>query len=101
MAPLVQTLARDVRFESKVCVTGQHRQMLDQVLDLFEINPDYDLNIMKAGQDLTDVCASILHGMKGVLADFRPDVILVHGDTTTTLAVSLASYFHQIPVGHV
>jgi len=101
MAPLVQTLAKDNRFEAKVCVTGQHREMLDQVLDLFEIKPDYDLNIMKAGQDLTDVSTSILHGMKGVLASFKPDVVLVHGDTATTLAVSLSAYYHQIPVGHV
>lgn len=101
MAPLVQALANDNRFEAKVCVTGQHREMLDQVLDLFQIKPDYDLNIMKAGQDLTDVSTSILQGMRGVLADFKPDVVLVHGDTATTLAVSLASYYQQIPVGHV
>jgi len=101
MAPLVQTLAKDSRFDAKVCVTGQHREMLDQVLDLFAIRPDYDLNIMKAGQDLTDVSTAILQGMKGVLSSFKPDVVLVHGDTATTLAVSLASYYQQIPVGHV
>ncbi|MBN9473045.1 MAG: UDP-N-acetylglucosamine 2-epimerase (non-hydrolyzing) [Burkholderiales bacterium] len=101
MAPLVQALATDKRFEAKVCVTGQHREMLDQVLDLFAIKPDYDLNIMKAGQDLTDVSTSILQGMKSVFAEFKPDVVLVHGDTATTLAVSLASYYQQIPVGHV
>ncbi len=91
----------DKRFEAKVCVTGQHREMLDQVLDLFAIKPDYDLNIMKAGQDLTDVSTAILQGMKSVFAEFKPDVVLVHGDTATTLAVSLASYYQQIPVGHV
>ncbi|WP_299452783.1 UDP-N-acetylglucosamine 2-epimerase (non-hydrolyzing) [uncultured Pigmentiphaga sp.] len=101
MAPLVQALAKDKRFESKVCVTGQHREMLDQVLDLFAIKPDYDLNIMKAGQDLTDVSTAILQGMRHVLADFRPDLVLVHGDTATTLAVSLSAYYHQIPVAHV
>lgn len=101
MAPLVLALATDERFEAKVCVTGQHREMLDQVLDLFTITPDYDLNIMKAGQDLTDISTAILQGMKGVFADFKPDVVLVHGDTATTLAVSLASYYQQIPVGHV
>ena len=101
MAPLVQALAADKRFEAKVCVTGQHREMLDQVLDLFAIKPDYDLNIMKAGQDLTDVSTAILQGMKSVFAEFKPDVVLVHGDTATTLAVSLASYYQQIPVGHV
>jgi len=101
MAPLVQALAKDNRFDAKVCVTGQHREMLDQVLDLFAIKPDYDLNIMKAGQDLTDVSTAILQGMKSVLSGFKPDVVLVHGDTATTLAVSLASYYQQIPVGHV
>ncbi|OVZ59507.1 UDP-N-acetylglucosamine 2-epimerase (non-hydrolyzing) [Pigmentiphaga sp. NML080357] len=101
MAPLVQALAKDSRFDAKVCVTGQHREMLDQVLDLFGIKPDYDLNIMKAGQDLTDVSTAILQGMKSVLSGFKPDVVLVHGDTATTLAVSLASYYQQIPVGHV
>ncbi|MEK7945094.1 UDP-N-acetylglucosamine 2-epimerase (non-hydrolyzing) [Pigmentiphaga sp. YJ18] len=101
MAPLVQTLAKDPRFDSKVCVTGQHRQMLDQVLELFQITPDFDLNIMKAGQDLTDVSTSILQGMKEVLSTFKPDVVLVHGDTATTLATSLASYYQQTPVGHV
>ena len=101
MAPLVQALARNDRFESKVCVTGQHREMLDQVLDLFAISPDYDLNIMKAGQDLTDISTAILQGMKNVLQSFKPDLVLVHGDTATTLAVSLSAYYHQIPVGHV
>ncbi|MFT0521020.1 non-hydrolyzing UDP-N-acetylglucosamine 2-epimerase [Pseudomonas faucium] len=101
MAPLALKLALDDRFESRVCVTGQHRQMLDQVLELFEITPDYDLNIMKAGQDLTDVTTAILQGLKPVLAEFKPDVVLVHGDTATTLATSLASYYQQVPIAHV
>ncbi|MEG0858005.1 MAG: UDP-N-acetylglucosamine 2-epimerase (non-hydrolyzing) [Pseudomonas sp.] len=101
MAPLVLSLAGDERFDSRVCVTGQHRQMLDQVLELFEIAPDYDLNIMKAGQDLTDVTTAILQGLKPVLEDFKPDVVLVHGDTATTLATSLAAYYQQIPIAHV
>ncbi|MFK0095458.1 non-hydrolyzing UDP-N-acetylglucosamine 2-epimerase [Pseudomonas sp. NPDC090592] len=101
MAPLALNLAQDDRFESRVCVTGQHRQMLDQVLELFEIKPDYDLNIMKPGQDLTDVTTAILQGLKPVLAEFKPDVVLVHGDTATTLATSLAAYYQQIPIAHV
>lgn len=101
MAPLALALASDPRFEAKVCVTGQHRQMLDQVLDLFQIRPEFDLNIMKPGQDLTDVTCAILQGMKGVFAQFKPDMVLVHGDTATTLATTLAAYYHQIPVGHV
>lgn len=101
MAPLALNLSQDDRFESRVCVTGQHRQMLDQVLELFEITPDYDLNIMKPGQDLTDVTTAILQGLKPVLADFKPDVVLVHGDTATTLATSLAAYYQQIPIAHV
>ncbi|MGO3985372.1 UDP-N-acetylglucosamine 2-epimerase (non-hydrolyzing) [Pseudomonas sp. SAS7] len=101
MAPLALALAADERFEARVCVTGQHREMLDQVLDLFEIKPDFDLNIMKPGQDLTDVSTSILQGMKSVFQDFRPDMVLVHGDTATTFATTLAAYYHQIPVGHV
>ncbi|OUM27128.1 UDP-N-acetylglucosamine 2-epimerase (non-hydrolyzing) [Pseudomonas putida] len=101
MAPLALQLAQDSRFEARVCVTGQHRQMLDQVLELFEISPDYHLNIMKAGQDLTGVTTAILQGIKPVLAEFKPDVVLVHGDTATTFATSLASYFQQIPIAHV
>lgn len=101
MAPLVLALADDERFEAKVCVTGQHREMLDQVLGLFSIAPDYDLNIMKPGQDLTDVTTAILQGLKPVLAEFKPDIVLVHGDTATTLAASLAAYYQQIPVAHV
>ncbi|UTH38278.1 UDP-N-acetylglucosamine 2-epimerase (non-hydrolyzing) [Pseudomonas sp. KHPS1] len=101
MAPLALALQDDPRFEAKVCVTGQHRQMLDQVLDLFELVPDFDLNIMKPGQDLTDVTSSILLGMREVLASFKPDVVLVHGDTATTFAASVAAYYQQIPVAHV
>lgn len=101
MAPLVHALSSDKRFNAKVCVTAQHRQMLDQVLALFEINPDYDLNIMKPGQTLTDVTTGILEGLQPVLAEFKPDVLLVHGDTATTLSASLAAYYQQIKVGHV
>jgi len=101
MAPVVEHLKNDSRFESKVCVTGQHRQMLDQVLNLFNINPDFDLNIMKPGQDLTDVTASILVGLRTVFAEFKPDYVLVHGDTATTLSTTIASYYQQIKVGHV
>ena len=102
MAPLVKEFQkhRDT-FETVVCVTGQHRQKLDQVLDLFEIIPDYDLDIMKQGQDLYDVTARVLTGMRDVLADARPDVVLVHGDTTTSTAAALAAFYQQIPVGHV
>lgn len=101
MAPLVKALQQDCRFEARVCVTGQHREMLDQVLDLFEISPEYDLNIMKAGQDLYDVTSRILLGLRDVLAEFKPERVFVHGDTTTTLATTLASYYQQIPVAHV
>lgn len=101
MAPLVHALAEDDRFDARVCVTAQHREMLDQVLELFEIVPDYDLDIMKAGQELDDVTTEILNGTKLVLKDFKPDLILVHGDTATTFAASLAAYYQQIKVGHV
>lgn len=101
MAPLVQALAQDAAFESRLCVTAQHREMLDQVLHLFQLQPDYDLNIMRPEQGLTEITCRILQGMKTVLADFKPDVVLVHGDTTTTLAASLAAFYQQIPVGHV
>jgi len=101
MAPLVHALSQDAAFESRVCVTAQHREMLDQVLRLFEITPDYDLDIMKPGQGLTEITCRILAGLKPVLDDFKPDVVLVHGDTTTTLSASLAAFYHQIPVGHV
>ena len=101
MAPLAIKLAQQEGIDARVCVTAQHREMLDQVLGLFEIKPDYDLNIMKPGQDLTDVTTNILQGIKPILAEFKPDVVLVHGDTATTFATSLASYYQQIPVGHV
>lgn len=101
MAPLVHALSADDRFESKVCVTAQHREMLDQVLDLFEITPDYDLNLMQTGQTLNEVTARILLELKPVLQSFKPDVVLVHGDTATTFAASLAAYYEQISVGHV
>ncbi|WP_462146591.1 non-hydrolyzing UDP-N-acetylglucosamine 2-epimerase [Pseudoalteromonas gelatinilytica] len=101
MAPLVLALENDARIEAKVCVTAQHREMLDQVLDLFQITPDYDLNIMKAGQDLYDITSKILLGLRDVLDDFKPDWVLVHGDTTTTFAASMAAFYKQIKVGHV
>ena len=101
MAPLVHALAADKRFEAKCCVTAQHREMLDQVLELFEITPDYDLNLMRAGQTLNDITARILLELKPVLQEFKPDVVLVHGDTATTFAASLAAYYEQIEVGHV
>lgn len=101
MAPLVLALRNDPRFEVKVCVTGQHRQMLDQVLDLFELVPDFDLDIMQPGQDLTDVTSAILLGMRRVFDVYTPDVVLVHGDTATTFAASVAAYYRQIPVAHV
>lgn len=101
MAPLVHALMNDNRFDSKCCVTAQHREMLDQVLALFNIVPDYDLNIMQPGQTLNDVTARILLELKPVLQEFKPDVVLVHGDTATTFAASLAAYYEQIPVGHI
>jgi len=101
MAPLALALAADNRFDSKVCVTAQHRQMLDQVLDLFELRPDFDLNIMRSGQDLTDVTTAILQGIKEVYGQFKPDIVLVHGDTATTFATTLSAYYHQIPVAHI
>ena len=101
MAPLVHALARDPDIEAKVCVTAQHREMLDQVLTLFSIVPDYDLNIMKPGQGLTEITCRILQELKPILESFKPDVVLVHGDTTTTVATSLAAFYQRIPVGHV
>ena len=102
MAPLVKAFqAEPENFETLVCVTGQHRQMLDQVLNLFEITPDFDLDIMKAGQDLYDVTARVLTGMRGVFEKVVPDVVLVHGDTTTSTAAALAAFYKQIPVGHI
>jgi UDP-N-acetylglucosamine 2-epimerase len=101
MAPLVGVLKRDPRFRVSVVVTAQHRQMLDQVLDLFGIQPDQDLDIMEPGQTLARMFGRILDGMTAVIADLRPDVVLVHGDTSTTLATALAAYYNRVPVGHV
>ena len=102
MAPLVKAFERYTEdFKTIVCVTGQHREMLDQVLHLFDITPDYDLNIMKQGQDLYDVTSRVLLGMRDVLCEAQPDVVLVHGDTTTSTAAALAAFYQQIPVGHV
>ncbi len=102
MCPLVKEFQKNSKdFETVVCVTGQHREMLDQVLKIFEVKPDYDLNIMKQGQDLYDVTARVLTGMRDVLKESKPDIVLVHGDTTTSTAAALASFYQQIPVGHV
>lgn len=102
MAPLVKEFQKHAdRFECEVCVTGQHRQMLDQVLEIFDIRPDYDLNIMKSGQDLYDITARVLTGMRDILNESQPDVVLVHGDTTTSTATALAAFYKQIPVMHV
>ncbi|WP_337516100.1 UDP-N-acetylglucosamine 2-epimerase (non-hydrolyzing) [Segatella sp.] len=102
MCPLVKAFQKDIKnFETIVCVTGQHREMLDQVLTIFDVKPDYDLNIMKQGQDLTDVTARVLTGLRDVFKECRPDVVLVHGDTTTSTAGALAAFYAQIPVGHV
>ena len=102
MAPLVKELERrNCEFETVVCVTGQHREMLDQVLHIFGITPQYDLDIMRQGQDLYDVTTRVLTGMRDVLDEARPDVVLVHGDTTTSMAAALAAFYRQIPVGHV
>ena len=101
MAPLVKAFENEPTIESKVCVTAQHREMLDQVLNLFDIVPEYDLNLMKPGQDLYDITSNVLLGMKSVLVEFQPDVVLVHGDTTTTSSASLAAFYKQIKVGHV
>lgn len=102
MCPLVKEFQkRPDEFETIVCVTGQHREMLDQVLQIFDVKPDYDLNIMKQGQDLTDVTARVLTGLRDVFKECRPDVVLVHGDTTTSMAGALAAFYAQIPVGHV
>ena len=102
MCPLVKEFQKHTdEFETIVCVTGQHREMLDQVLKIFEVTPDIDLNIMKQGQDLTDVTVRILNGMRDVFKECRPDVVLVHGDTTTSTAAALAAFYAQIPVGHV
>ena len=102
MAPLVKELQKHpTDFETTVCVTGQHREMLDQVLHIFDIIPDYDLNIMKQGQDLYDITAKILTGMRNIFCEYKPDIVLVHGDTTTSTTAALAAFYQQIPVGHV
>ena len=102
MAPLVKEFQKYTeKFETIVCVTGQHREMLDQVLHIFDITPDYDLNIMKQGQDLYDVTVRVLTGMRDVLKKTQPDIVLVHGDTTTSTAAALAAFYQQVPVGHV
>ncbi|MCX8501588.1 MAG: UDP-N-acetylglucosamine 2-epimerase (non-hydrolyzing), partial [Alphaproteobacteria bacterium] len=101
MAPVVKALQTLPQFDTRVCVTAQHRQMLDQVLELFAIEPQYDLNLMTPGQDLTDVSARVLVEMRGVLAEFQPDLVLVHGDTTTAMAAALAAFYQRRAVGHV
>lgn len=101
MAPVIKALANDPVFDAKVCVTAQHRQMLDQVLDIFAICPDFDLNLMKPGQDLSDITSNVLLGMRKVYKQWVPDIILVHGDTTTTLAASLSAYYARVKIGHV
>ncbi len=101
MAPLVRALAAEPELESRVCVTAQHREMLDQVLECFSIRPDYDLDLMKPGQTLTGITSAVLEGLGGVLDEFQPDAVLVHGDTTTTFAAALAAFYRKIPVGHV
>ena len=101
MAPVIAALAKAPGIESRVCVTAQQRQMLDQVLEAFSITPDHDLNMMRAGQSLTDITVGVLSGLEGVLKAEQPDVVLVHGDTSTTFAASLAAYYQRIAVGHV
>jgi UDP-N-acetylglucosamine 2-epimerase (non-hydrolysing) len=101
MAPVIKVLSTDACFEIKICITAQHREMLDQVMHLFQISPDYDLNLMQPGQDLTDLTSRVLIAMRNILGQWRPDMLLVHGDTTTTMATSLAAYYQKIPVGHV
>lgn len=101
MASVVRALSEAKQWEVKVCVTAQHRQMLDQVLDLFNIKPDFDLNLMKPGQDLTDITSNVLIGMRDVFKQWKPDMVLVHGDTATAMAAALAAYYAKIPVGHV
>ncbi|TVT81183.1 non-hydrolyzing UDP-N-acetylglucosamine 2-epimerase [Acinetobacter colistiniresistens] len=102
MAPLVKEFKKDCEnFETRVCVTAQHRQMLDQVLEIFDIVPEYDLNIMKAGQDLYDITANVLIGIRDILSDFKPDIVFVHGDTSTTFSASLAAFYSKIKVGHI
>ena len=101
MAPLVKELEKREEIESIVCVTAQHRQMLDQVLETFKIKPDYDLNIMKDGQTLGDITTRALTGIEGIIKEVKPDIVLVHGDTTTTFAGALAAFYNQVAIGHV
>lgn len=101
MAPLILELQKHGEIESKVLITAQHREMLDQVLEIFEIKPDYDLNLMKHGQTITDITNGVLRGVGEILDEYRPDILLVHGDTTTTFASALAAFYHRVPVGHV
>lgn len=101
MAPVVKAFQNDARFITKVCVTAQHRDMLDQVLELFAIEPEFDLDIMQKNQGLTGITSAILHGLEPVLQEFMPDRVLVHGDTSTTFAASLAAYYQKVPIGHV
>ena len=101
MAPVINALKVDRTFDTRVCVTGQHREMLDQVLQVFNISPDYDLDIMKENQDLSDITSNVVIGLRKILNEFKPSRVLVHGDTTTTLAASLASYYAKVPVCHV
>lgn len=101
MAPLVRMLAEQKDFEAKICVTGQHRDMLDQVLDIFDIVPDYDLSVMKPNQDLTGITTEVLTGLRGILADEKPDWVLVHGDTTTSMAAAMAAFYAHCRIGHV
>ena len=101
MAPVVHALEADPRFDSRVCVTAQHREMLDQVLELFELTPDIDLNLMRHGQNLHDLTARAIASLRGALEETEPDMVLIHGDTTTALCGALASFYSQIPIGHV
>ena len=101
MAPVIKAFKDEKIFDTKVCVTAPHSQMLDQVLDIFDIKPDYDLNIMEHGQDLFDITANVLSGMKNVLSEYSPDLVLVHGDTSTTSATAIAAFYQKIKVGHV
>ena len=101
MAPLVKAFEKEASIETKVCVTAQHREMLDQVLDMFDIKPDFDLNIMKSGQDLYDITSKVLLGLRDIFEEFKPDIVLVHGDTTTCSSASLAAFYSKIKVGHI
>ena len=101
MAPLIKMLDQDQRFDLRLCITAQHRSMLDQVLNIFDIKPDFDLNLMTEGQELPSITTSIINGMTNIFDEFKPDLLLVHGDTTTTFACALSAYYKKIPVGHI